>query len=136
MTEMGATPTSPHQERRDGAAAKRFFRRLLRGLQHKPKRLITDGLYSYAVAQRAILSGVRHGTSRYLNNRVSAQHYLRSLSTASSSPDSGWLSAGAGKGVPDLATGDLRPTGRVSLAPVRTSSGIRPVQVTLAMPTL
>src|ERR1700751_1469309 len=31
------------QERRDGAAAKRFFRRLLCGLQYKPKRLITDG---------------------------------------------------------------------------------------------
>jgi putative transposase len=32
------------QEKRDGVAAKGFFRRLLTGLQSKPKRLITDGL--------------------------------------------------------------------------------------------
>ena len=43
------------QETRDGAAAKRFFRRLLSGLQYKPKRLITDGLRSYGVARRALL---------------------------------------------------------------------------------
>ena len=34
------------QEKRDGAAAKRFFRRLLKGLHYRPKRLITDGLRS------------------------------------------------------------------------------------------
>jgi putative transposase len=38
------------QEKRDGAAAKRFFKRLLQGMQYKPKRLITDGLRSYGVA--------------------------------------------------------------------------------------
>ena len=38
------------QAKRDGAAAKRFFRRLLKGLQYKPKRLITDRLRSYGVA--------------------------------------------------------------------------------------
>jgi putative transposase len=58
------------QERRDGAAAKRFFRRLLTGLQYKPKRLITDGLRSYGVARRALLPDVKHRTSRYLNNRA------------------------------------------------------------------
>jgi putative transposase len=36
------------QERRDGAAAKDFFKRL----QYKPKRLVTDGLRSYGVARR------------------------------------------------------------------------------------
>jgi putative transposase len=34
------------QEKRDGAAAKRFFRRLLKGLHYRPKRMITDGLRS------------------------------------------------------------------------------------------
>jgi putative transposase len=34
------------QEKRDGAAAKRFFKRLLNGLQYKPTRLVTDGLRS------------------------------------------------------------------------------------------
>jgi putative transposase len=38
------------QNRRNGAAAKRFFNHLLRGLQYKPRRLIADGLRSYGVA--------------------------------------------------------------------------------------
>jgi hypothetical protein len=51
------------QEKRDGAAAKRFFKRLLQGLQYKPKRLITDGLRSYGVARRALPTDVKHRTS-------------------------------------------------------------------------
>jgi transposase-like protein len=62
------------QEKQDGAAAKRFFRRLLQGLQYKPKRLVTDGLRSYGVAQRAVLPRVRHRRSRYLNNRAENPH--------------------------------------------------------------
>ena len=62
------------QEKRDGAAAKRFFRRLLKGLQHKPKRLVTDGLRSYGVARRALLADVKHRTSRYLSNRAENPH--------------------------------------------------------------
>ena len=62
------------QEKRDGAAAKRFFRRLLKGLHYRPKRLITDGLRSYGVAQRALLPSVKHRTSRYLNNRAENSH--------------------------------------------------------------
>ncbi len=62
------------QRRRNGAAAKRFFRRLLCGLKYKPRRLITDGLRSYGVAQRAILPDVRHRTSRCLNNRAENSH--------------------------------------------------------------
>jgi putative transposase len=61
-------------EKRDGAAAKRFFRHLLQGLQYKPKRLITDGLRSYSVARRALLPDVKHRTSRYLNNRAGNSH--------------------------------------------------------------
>jgi putative transposase len=62
------------QEKRDGAAAKRCFRRLLSGLQYKPKRLVTDGLRSYGVARRALLPDVKHRTSRYLNNRAENSH--------------------------------------------------------------
>ena len=62
------------QDRRNGAAAKRFFKHLLRGLQYKPRHLITDGLRSYGVAQRANLPDVRHRTSRYLNNRAENLH--------------------------------------------------------------
>jgi putative transposase len=39
------------QDLRNGRAAKRFFKRLLQGLRYKPRRLITDGLRSYGVAQ-------------------------------------------------------------------------------------
>jgi putative transposase len=62
------------QDRRNATAAKRFFKRLLRGLQYKPRRLITDGLRSYGVAQREVLPDVRHRTSRYLNNRAENSH--------------------------------------------------------------
>jgi transposase-like protein len=62
------------QDRRDGTAAKRFFKRLLTGLQYKPKRLITDGLRSYGVARRARLPDVKHRTGRYLNNRAENSH--------------------------------------------------------------
>jgi putative transposase len=58
------------QDRRNTAAAKRFFNRLLAGLRYKPRRLTTDGLKSYGVAPREILPEVRHRTSRYLNNRA------------------------------------------------------------------
>jgi putative transposase len=62
------------QEKRDGATAKRFFWRLLKGLQYKPKRLITEGLRSYGVARRALLPDVKHRMSRYLNNLAEGSH--------------------------------------------------------------
>ena len=62
------------QGRRNGVAAKRFFKRLLHRLKYKPKRLVTDGLRSYGVARRAGLPDVRHRTSRYLNNRAENSH--------------------------------------------------------------
>src|SRR3954447_10152099 len=62
------------QERRNAIAAKRFFKRLLASLKYKPRRLVRDGLRSYGVAQREVLPGVRHGTSRYLNNRAENSH--------------------------------------------------------------
>ena len=45
------------QDRRNGAAAKRFFKRLLHGLKYKPRRLVTDGLRSYGVAHASDPSG-------------------------------------------------------------------------------
>ena len=56
------------QARRDATAAKRFFRRLLKGLQYVPRVIVTDKLRSYGVAQRQLLPGVEHRQSRYLNN--------------------------------------------------------------------
>jgi putative transposase len=47
---------------------------LLAVLNYKPRRLITDGLKSYGVAQREFLSEIRHRSSRYLNNRAENSH--------------------------------------------------------------
>ena len=63
------------QARRDAnAAAKRFFRRLLKGLQYVPRVIVTDKLRSYGVAQRHLLPSVEHRQSRYLNNRAENSH--------------------------------------------------------------
>jgi putative transposase len=53
------------QSLRNGKAAKRFFRKLLKGLQYAPRVIVTDKLRSYAAAKRAILPGVEHRQSRY-----------------------------------------------------------------------
>ena len=45
------------QPRRDAKAAKRFFRRLLKGLQYVPRVIVTDKLRSYGVAQRVASKG-------------------------------------------------------------------------------
>jgi putative transposase len=62
------------QDRRNAKAAKRFFRRLLDGLQYVPRVIVTDKLGSYGVAQRHLLPHVEHRQSRYLNNRAENSH--------------------------------------------------------------
>jgi putative transposase len=62
------------QSRRTASVAKRFFKRLLKRLRYKPKRLVTDGLRSYGVAHREVMPEVRHRTSRRLNNRAENSH--------------------------------------------------------------
>ena len=62
------------QSRRNAAAAKRFFKRLLKGLQYVPRVLITDKLASYGAAKRELLPEVEHRQSRYLNNRADNSH--------------------------------------------------------------
>jgi putative transposase len=74
VDQHGVVLDIPVRERRDGAAAKRFFKRLLHGLRYEPKRIVTDGLRSYGVARRALLPKVKHRTSRYLNNRAENSH--------------------------------------------------------------
>jgi putative transposase len=87
------------QSRRDAGAAKRFFKRLLKGLQYVPRVLITDGLRSYGVAKRALLPDVEHRKSRYLNNRAENSHRPtrrreRQMQRFKSSPQAqGFLSA-------------------------------------------
>jgi putative transposase len=62
------------QSRRSKKAAKRFFRKLLKGLRYVPRVLVTDKLGSYGAAKREILTGVEHRQSRYLNNRCEVSH--------------------------------------------------------------
>ena len=66
------------QPRRDGRAARRFFRTLLSGLlksqRQEPCRLVTDKLGSYRVAQRDVMVCVTHDTTQYANNRAEVSH--------------------------------------------------------------
>jgi putative transposase len=62
------------QHRRDKQAAKKFFRKLLKGLTYVPRVIITDKLKSYRAAKREILPGVEHRQHRYLNNRAENSH--------------------------------------------------------------
>jgi putative transposase len=62
------------QSRRNKHAAKKFFRKLLKGLTYVPRVIITDKLKSYGAAKREILPGVEHRQSRYLHNRCENSH--------------------------------------------------------------
>jgi putative transposase len=62
------------QARRDGAAAKRFFKRLLSSHQSEPRKIVTDKLRSYGVAHRELIPEAIHDTSRYANNRAEQSH--------------------------------------------------------------
>jgi putative transposase len=48
------------QHRRDKHAAKKSFRKLLKGLPYVPRVIITDKLKSYGVPKREILPDVEH----------------------------------------------------------------------------
>jgi putative transposase len=58
------------QSRRNAVAAKKFFRRLLKGLRYLPRVIVTDKLASYPVAHRELMPSVRHRRSTCLNNRA------------------------------------------------------------------
>lgn len=62
------------QARRDGNAAKRFFRRLLLSHGDEPRKIVTDKLRSYGVAHREIIPEAIHDTSQYANNRAEQSH--------------------------------------------------------------
>jgi putative transposase len=62
------------QSRRNKKAAKRFFRKLLKGLHSVPRVIITDKLKSYGAAKREILPGVEHRQHKGLNHRAENSH--------------------------------------------------------------
>jgi putative transposase len=62
------------QARRDGAAARRFFRRLLQSHGGEPRKIVTDKLRSYPVAHREVIPEAIHVTEQYANNRAEQSH--------------------------------------------------------------
>ena len=62
------------QRKRDGAAAKRFFKRLILGHGGEPRKIVTDKLRSYGVARRELLPETIHSTDQYENNRAEQSH--------------------------------------------------------------
>ncbi|PWI05179.1 IS6 family transposase [Streptomyces sp. NWU339] len=62
------------QNRRDKVAARRFFRRLLKGIGAVPRVIVTDKLRSYSAAHREIMPSVEHRSHKSLNNRAENSH--------------------------------------------------------------
>ena len=62
------------QARRDGAAAKRFFKRLLRTHGTAPRKIVTDKVRSYGVAHRELMPEAIRSTEQYENNRAEQSH--------------------------------------------------------------
>lgn len=62
------------QNRRDKAAASRFFRRLLKETGSVPRVVVTDRLRSYGAAHRETMPSVEHRSHKGLNNRAENSH--------------------------------------------------------------
>ena len=62
------------QAKRYGAAAKRFFKRLLHSHGSEPGKIVTDKLRSYGVVHRELISETIHSTEQYENNRAEQSH--------------------------------------------------------------
>ena len=62
------------QTRRDGVAAKRFFKHLLCSHGSEPRKIVTDKLRSYGVAHRKLIPDDILSTEQYENNRAEQSH--------------------------------------------------------------
>jgi putative transposase len=67
-------PTTCDANRRGPATAKKFFRKLLKGLQYVPRVIITDQLRSYGAATAEIMPSVEHRQCKGENNRAENSH--------------------------------------------------------------
>src|SRR4028118_1833589 len=61
-------------QRRNPKAAQAFFERAIDETGVKPERVTTDKAKCYPPALRAVLPGVEHRTSKYLNNGIERDH--------------------------------------------------------------
>jgi putative transposase len=62
------------QKRKDKKAAIRFFKKLLKGQQVAPIKIVTDKLKSYSAAKRELMPSVDHSTEQYENNGCELSH--------------------------------------------------------------
>ena len=62
------------QAKRDVAAAKRFFNRLLRSHGGESRKIVADKLRSYGVAHRELIPETIDSTQQYENNRAKQSH--------------------------------------------------------------
>jgi len=62
------------QKRRNKSAARRFFKKLLKGQGAKPIKIVSDKLRSYSAAKRELMPSVEHSTQQYENNRCELSH--------------------------------------------------------------
>ena len=70
----GDVPDIMVQRRRDRKAAKKFFRKLVKGLRYVPRVIITDKLRSYSAAKAEVMPSVEHLQQKYQNNRAENLH--------------------------------------------------------------
>ena len=62
------------QPRRNKQAARKFFRKLLKGQRYAPRVIATDKLRSYAAAKAELLPDVAHVQDKGSNNRAENSH--------------------------------------------------------------
>lgn len=62
------------QKRKDRNAAKRFFKKLLKGQQMPPIKIVTDKLKSYSAAKRELMPSVEHSSQHYQNSGCELSH--------------------------------------------------------------
>jgi len=62
------------QSRKDKRAAKRFFRKLMKGHERTPIEMATDNLQSYAAAKKEMTPSVEHCQDESASNRAEVSH--------------------------------------------------------------
>ncbi|GAA3479430.1 hypothetical protein GCM10018966_039600 [Streptomyces yanii] len=62
------------QNRRTKAAARRLFRRLLKGIGAVPRAIVTNRLRSYRAAHHEVMPSVEHRSHKVLNNQAENSH--------------------------------------------------------------
>ena len=62
------------QKKRDGKAAKRFFKQMHKRNKGEPRKIVPDKLRSYGVAHRELILETIHSMEKYANNKAELSH--------------------------------------------------------------